>query len=72
VILDAHDFRIHDQRLKVTNYATGNAFFNAVLRHKDKVDAVVHALSSRDEGVVFDGIPGWLVDSSGAHAQADV
>ncbi|KAF1911536.1 hypothetical protein BDU57DRAFT_92370 [Ampelomyces quisqualis] len=70
MILDAHYFRIHDQKLTVTDYATGDAFFNAMLRHEDKVEAVVKALSSRGQVVVFDGIPGWLVDSNGVHAQA--
>lgn len=70
--LDTHHFCIHDQKLNVAAYATGYAFFNAVLRHNDKIDAVVLALSSRDHDVVFDGIPGWLVDSSGIHAQPDV
>jgi hypothetical protein len=67
--LDAHYFCIHSHKLTVKDYAIGNAFFHALLRHSEQADAVVEALSSHNEEVV--SLPGWLIDSSGVHAQAD-
>ena len=70
ITLDATRFRINNHSLKVENYAVADAFFQTLLHHKDKLDALDEALAIQGPEDTWEGIPGWLVDSRGVTMQA--
>jgi hypothetical protein len=65
VILDPTRFHINKHVLRLESYAAGDAFFHALLQHRDKLDALVEALAVVDREATKNIIPGWLVHTGG-------
>jgi hypothetical protein len=65
--LDATSFYINKHAMSNPTYAVGDAFFQTLLRHKDKIDTLVKIRDAQDEGqnITWDGIPGWRVHPGG-------